>query len=201
MILIFAIIIVISNAVIDPITIENCKWGPTQYKLGHQNEQTTESVEFTYFTICKSLNHKIVIDFFNVDSYIDAPLTNCNDPLFQHDVDEIFIGTKTEYLEIEISPNGALFYATIGNPNGNCSNLITTYRQCDEIKYFAEYVTPTAWNAHIELPISMFTQPIYANFYRVNKMKDHTTHYMSYNPINASPACFHRPDKFIQLIV
>ena len=29
MILIYAIMIVISNAVIDPITVENCKWGPT----------------------------------------------------------------------------------------------------------------------------------------------------------------------------
>lgn len=132
---------------------------------------------------------------------MDAPLTECNANLFNHDVDEIFIGTKTEYLEIEISPNGALFFATIGNPAGDCKNLLTTYRECDEIKYFAEYVTPNSWNAHIEIPISMFKAPIYANFFRVNKMRDGTTHYMSYNPINASPACFHRPDKFVQLIV
>ncbi|CAD8097007.1 unnamed protein product [Paramecium primaurelia] len=147
--------------IIDPIIVENCKWGATQYILVHQNQATKGNVEFTYFTICKSLNNKLVIDYFNVDSFIDAPLNKCNDLLWQHDVDEFYIGTKKEYYVINVSPNGALAYSTKINPNGNCSDIITIYRQCDQISYFAEFVTPTAWNAHIELPISMFTQYIY----------------------------------------
>ncbi|CAD8190920.1 unnamed protein product [Paramecium pentaurelia] len=190
MILIFAIFIVILNAVIDPIIVENCKWGPTQYNIGHQNEATKEN-SLTISMLIRTISFQ----------FIDAPLNECNDQLYKHDVDEFYIGTKKEYYVIDVSPNGALAYSTKINPNENCSNIITTYRQCDEISYFAEFFTPTAWNAHIELPISMFTQPIYANFFRANKMKDNSTHYMSYNPINSSPVCFHRPDKFIQLIV
>jgi hypothetical protein len=69
------------------------------------------------------------IDFIAEDFYIKNTYKNCNDPLYNQDVVEFFLGDYysdplTHYIEFEISPFSELFVARIVN---KVRHRITTF--------------------------------------------------------------------------
>lgn len=61
--------------------------------------------------------------------------SNCNDPVYNSDVAEIFIGPTTDsgthcYMEVDFSPYGTPFQSGIFNPNLNYSGIIGTPLNC-----------------------------------------------------------------------
>ncbi|MGB1272118.1 MAG: hypothetical protein ACPG5T_08595, partial [Endozoicomonas sp.] len=66
----------------------------------------------------------------------DNGYRSCNDPLYQQEVFEVFVARGVEvprcYLEVEVNPNGALFVAGIGNPDGTGSHNQAKLIGCGE---------------------------------------------------------------------
>lgn len=139
------------------------------------------------------------MDFFNIDNYIINPLKNCNDAIYKYDANEVFIGNTKDYFEIEVSPFSGLFYAKIHNYNSDCTKMDTFYQDCTLLRGYGYVITPNNWISHLEIPIPA-DRPLMANFFRVNKQQE-KTEYLSYSPTLAKPACFHHPEKFIELVL
>jgi len=157
-----------------------------------------------------------------VDNNIYNTYTQCNSPLYNQDVVELFIGSKSHsspahYIEIEISPNNVLFVSNVTNYSGNCSNFQGNEIDCDQsgvkiVTYRSDKTN--SWWAQVAIPFALVqtlpgaewsTLPstLAVNFYRIDEPKEtQSREFSCWSPTMASPACFHKPDYFgnIELI-
>lgn len=105
-------------------------------------------------------NEMLRLFFINKDDNVESNYRNCNDPLFNQDVVEAFIGPArvdgkpiTNYLEIELSPNSVLFASNITNPGLTCSTISGTYLPCSLFNYKAtRFDSRKIWWGQIDLP-------------------------------------------------
>ena len=149
-------------------------------------------------------------DYLNVsflcenDTFVSAnTYTKDNDVLYKQEVFEIFIAQDdaaiTDYLEIEINPNNAIFLGVINNPSGmggSAKSLVMLDEELMHIKHFVT-VHENSWSGTISIPFSLLSSQFKSsvnsymiNFFRV-VLKDHPlTNDWSCSEDNSEFICF-----------
>lgn len=145
--------------------------------------------------------------------------TQDNSAMWNQEVFEMFISpgsnTPTEYVEIEVNPNNALFSAQITNPNGKgTENTATLFDGRTDGIQTSVNKSSTSWEGTITFPLTILgplTNSYRVNFFRIVSLtaESSTTswactstscEYLAWSPTfsGASPA-FHIPQYFGQL--
>ena len=142
-------------------------------------------------------------------------------PLWQEEVVEVFLAptgdsesdllaAPREYIELEVSPKGALFDAWVKNPQGDRSAMtVDTAWDWPGIEWRAGRLPSLPadrqdWWAELRLPwrgLGYDAAPLFlrANFYRVERPSGAAgpdDEYTAWSPTWADPPDFHRPDMF-----
>jgi hypothetical protein len=140
-----------------------------------------------------------------------------NEPLYDQEVFEVFIGAgegdPTDYFEIEINPNNAIWLGKMSNPSLGLSNVsIEKMLLKSEVNVKHNVtVSGTTWGGFIEIPWKMLSSSA-TNQYRLNfyRIRSNTAH-QSKNWICDANTCdfvcwsstlsgvepaFHRPRRF-----
>lgn len=141
-----------------------------------------------------------------------------DEPLYQEEVVEVFLApgsaTPAEYVEIEVSPLGALFDARISNPNSRRSDLEADLAwDCPGIAWRAgREEKGRGWWAALALPWASIgggagaggspSAVWRANFYRIDRPRDgRPAEFSAWSPTFADPADFHLPARFGTLLL
>ncbi|MBO9604624.1 MAG: carbohydrate-binding family 9-like protein [Paenibacillaceae bacterium] len=135
------------------------------------------------------------------DGYAVSPYTKRDEPLYDHDVVEVFIdeaGEGTRYLEFEISPFNVLFDAIIDNNNG----ALTIGLEWDAEGWQTSVREDGEGNRIYELafPHGTFTRKPAegvqwrVNFYRIDEEPGGKRHYQAWSPTGIER--FHVPARF-----
>jgi len=131
-----------------------------------------------------------------------------DDPLYEEEAVEVFLAPgaadPSDYFELEVSPLGTLFDATIHNPTSRRADM-TADRvwDCpglrwsagagrDHQDWWAELAIP--WRGL--LPDAEPPRLWRANFYRIERPRDGEPEFSAWSPTLARPADFHRPARF-----
>ncbi|KAH3761812.1 hypothetical protein Pelo_6297 [Pelomyxa schiedti] len=169
-----------------------------------------KAVQQTNVTLCHDDNG-IQVEFGCVDDNPRNPYTECNDPLYEYSVVEMFVAPASDasaapyvYVELEVSPNGVLFVANITNTNGDCSGISDVLLPCSTSGLEWSATRDDAndrWSASLYVPFSLWpgkssADTWLANFFRIDTPKGMSKEYSCWSPTMASPACFHRPKYF-----
>ncbi|WP_428655201.1 carbohydrate-binding family 9-like protein [Runella sp.] len=140
-----------------------------------------------------------------------------NTEMWNQEVFELFIAegeaTPTQYLELEINPNNALFVGWIDNPTKEAPQKLTfvDYDKADikhEVKTGGE-----TWAGKMQIPRTLLggKKATYRlNFYRIVSLQSHTDPNWKCSPADCAFTCwsasmsgatprFHRPDAFGRL--
>lgn len=193
---------------------------PLGYFYNTTNNQAMPNYPTTVNLSYNLSNNALVINFTaNNDLYVsDNQYQQDNSSMWNQEVFEMFIAagtaTPSQYIEIEVNPNNALFSAHINNPNGlGTQNSITYF----DGKNQGIQVTTTknalnnSWSGSLIFPLSLLgsIQSNYRlNFFRVvaKQAPDMSTtwacsatscEYLAWSPTNSgSTPAFHRPANF-----
>ena len=150
----------------------------------------------------------LYVRFDCADRDIWGTFTRRDDPIYDEEVVEVFIGagveTPTQYAEIEISPNGVLFDAWVRNPHGERTQMtIDTGWSWPAIRWHAERIDgEKRWWAALVLPWAGISPagPVpkvwRANFYRIERPRDRAPEYSCWSSTLTEPADFHKPARF-----
>lgn len=142
------------------------------------------------------------------DRDIWGTFTQRDEPIYNEEVVEVFIGAGTEdpvrYFEFQVSPNGVLFDAKIFNPTSTRENLqVETEWDCPNIQWQAQRDDAHAsWWGAFAIPWNAITSdgrvPSHcrANFYRIERPHDAEVEYSCWSPTLTNPADFHKPERF-----
>jgi hypothetical protein len=142
------------------------------------------------------------------DRDIWGTCTQRNDPIYDEEVVEVFLGSgeadPVRYFEFEISPNGVLFDARIYNPTSQRSELEWDESwDCPGIRWqAARDDVANRWWAAIAIPWVAVGPPgdlpsvWRANFYRIERPRDAEPEYSCWSPTMTEPADFHKPAYF-----
>lgn len=134
-----------------------------------------------------------------------------DEPLWDGEIVQVVLAPGRDvperYVEIEVSPSGAIFDAIIVNPTGlrSCMAFNTSW-DCRGLKVSTGR-GPDSWWAEIEIPLeeilaalgrpTQVHEPFWvANFYRIHRPAEGAAEFTAWSPTQASPADFHRPDRF-----
>jgi hypothetical protein len=136
-----------------------------------------------------------------------------DEPIYVEEVVEIFLGpgraNLTRYYELEISPNGVLFDASIYNPTSRRADLeINTGWDCPGLRWHAERNDAAHhWWAVLVVPWAAVAPPgdfplIWrANFYRIERPRGAIPEFSCWSPTMTEPADFHKPAYFGTLML
>jgi hypothetical protein len=131
-----------------------------------------------------------------------------NDPVYQEEAVEIFLAPGEEdpvrYFELEVSPLGTLFDATIHNPTSLRADMTGDPSwDCPGLRWAAGSGTMRQdWWAWLSIPweaISPTERPprIWrANLYRIERPRDGEPEFSAWSPTLTRPADFHKPARF-----
>lgn len=168
----------------------------TRVRLCHDGDVSGITVQFDVQDTSNPVTHAV----------------ECNKAPFpyQENAVEMFVGASfngaegtTHYLELEVSPHGVMFQASIQNPDGVCGKFGTQYLDCNESGIRATVAqTPLGWNATILVPRDVIPGDgyIFANFFRIDMINSAgQKEFQALNPTLKSPPCFHVPARFIDL--
>ena len=156
------------------------------------------------------------LTFLCEDDHPWATLTEHDDPLWQEEVVEVFLApgekTPTSYIEVEINPLGAVFDASVQNPDGLRSTMtVDTGWHWTDLRRHVDIEPDGSWSIQLDLPWKALEldalgsdRPLpriwRANFLRVERPKgpDQPTadEYSAWSPTLRDPADFHVPDRF-----
>lgn len=139
-----------------------------------------------------------------------------NDPLYNQEVFEIFIGEGFEdcknYLEVEINPNNAIWIGKIHNPNNSnigIENTPITYENSGITHEVS--IENNTWKGHLTIPMGLVSaneaSEYRLNFFRIVATKqpneknwignESTCDYLCWSPsLSGENAAFHLPSKF-----
>ena len=143
--------------------------------------------------------------FSSTDDHIRATYHTHDEPLYEQDVVEVFLApeTLTRYYEIEVSPNGTVFDATIDSPDGiretmhadrawTCQGLFVAVRKVIESSGAMSIDTT------IRIPFSSLGRPTptpgetwRANFFRIDRHPEQGDEFSAWQPTLKTPADFH----------
>lgn len=142
------------------------------------------------------------------DRDIWGTFANRNDPIFDEEVVEVFLGPGeadlVRYFEFEVSPNGVLFDARIYNPTSQRSELEWDESwDCPGIRWQATRDDAAEhWSAVLVIPwrgvaASEDLPTLWrANFYRIERPRDAEPEFSCWSPTMTEPADFHKPAYF-----
>ncbi len=148
----------------------------------------------------------LYVAFYCEDDYINAKMTNYNDPIFEEEVVEIFIDDDSDrktYIEIELSPLNTLLHYFIYN---NLEGDIVTFAKVKKTMDCAIYDNreENYWAAEMAIPLHEFVTAANnppkpgdkwrMNLYRIDRPEDGSGEYSAWQPTGAIQ--FHSPDKF-----
>ena len=131
-----------------------------------------------------------------------------NDPVYQEEAVEIFLAPgeadPVRYFELEVSPLGTLFDATIHNPTSLRADMTGDPSwDCPGLRWAAGGgTTRQDWWAWLSIPwkgISPSEWPprIWrANLYRIERPRDGEPEFSAWSPTLTRPADFHKPARF-----
>lgn len=132
-----------------------------------------------------------------------------DDPLYEEEAVEVFLAPGAEdpilYIEIEVSPLGALFDARIHNPTGLRAGMTGDRAwDCPGLRWAAgSGAERQDWWAELSIPwLGLGMTPdepprIWrANFYRIERPRDGEPEFSAWSPTLASPPDFHKPARF-----
>ena len=157
-------------------------------------EQTPITTVLHYSRIGNELHFKFVCE----NSKLFSAYSGYNEPIYRGDVCEVFLctsGNIKEYYEIEVAPNGAVFFAKIVNDNG----LHTSFLE-NTIKTNVE-ITEVGYNVDIVVPCDVVgvndNVPIMFNAFRIETEGGHENrHLLALSPTLVPR--FHVPESFIE---
>lgn len=153
-------------------------------------------------------DHALYVRFDCADRDIWGTFTQRDEPIYNEEVVEIFIGAgaadPVHYFEFQVSPNGVLFDGTVYNPTSTRDNLrVDETWLCPEIRWMARRNDAKhQWWGALALPWVGITPdgkipPVCrANFYRIERPHDGEVEYSCWSPTLAVPADFHKPKYF-----
>ncbi len=144
------------------------------------------------------------------DDFIRATHREDDAPLFEDDVVEVFItpGELTRYYELEVSPSGAVFDATVDSPDGsrktmdvdrawNCAGRVVAIRKV------LESGDAMAIDVLLRIPFAGLERSTpgegetwRANFFRVDRHPQQGDEFSAWQPTFREPADFHVPAAF-----
>lgn len=165
------------------------------------------AVQQTETRICYNRD-ALYVRFDCADDDIWGDLTERDDPIYDEEVVEVFIGagaaTPVDYYEFEISPNGVLLDLTVHNPSGERTDLTTDFawdcpgmrwaagRDDEAQHWWAIFVIPWASiGVSGELPRTWR-----ANFYRIERPRNAAPEFSCWSPTLTDPADYHKPARF-----
>lgn len=177
-------------------TIDNKAWALTNsepLKPNRNQDRVTEQTNFKALVSDKNLYLKFTCE----DSFLKANYKNLNDPLFDEDVVEIFIGDMKEpnkYLELEFNTNNAIFSAMIINNN---LNLSREYLDGLGIKVQSQVLENSFCITAIvkidelqKLGVFKFDEELAFGAYRINLMEDGSFEFSALSPTLAEKPDF-----------
>lgn len=161
-----------------------------------KNNKTGQPAKYPTVLEYSRVGNSLRFKFTCEDSKLFSAYSEDNEPIYDGDVCEVFLSTggkMNEYYELEVAPNGTIFFAKIINDNG----LKTSFLQ----KNFSSSVTLTDIGYEVEIVIpfesvAIGKYPVYFNAFRIETQGDEEHRLMALNPTLCGN--FHRYDKFIQ---
>lgn len=172
----------------------------------HDNNQ--QAIHQTMTQVCHN-QYALYVRFDCVDNDIWGTYTERDDPIYDEEVVELFIGQgiadPTHYYEFEISPNGVLFDAKIVNLTSVREQIeIIEDWNCQGIQWLTQrHDAKNKWEATLLIPWSSIasTQDSIpaiwrANFYRIERPRDAEAEYSCWSPTMEEPVDFHKPAYF-----
>ena len=157
-------------------------------------EPTPFTTVLNYFRVGRELHFKFTCE----NSKLFSAYNGYNEPIYRGDVCEVFLctgGDLKEYYEIEVAPNGSVFFAKIVNDNGLHTSFL---EQC--LKTSVE-ITEVGYNVEIVVPCDAIEikddMPIMFNAFRIETEGGHENR----NLLALSPTLvpfFHVPEKFVK---
>ena len=131
-----------------------------------------DSLSSSSIGICYNNNGIIINNIGYNQNYYNGNYSKCNDPIYNLDVNEVFITPYIEndndngpycYNEIDMSPNNIMFEAGIYNPNLNHTGLSSSLRNCDKSGIIHESLldlSNSIWNSKLQIPWSILYCPL-----------------------------------------
>jgi len=182
----------------------------TDFKLvqdpNHKAKQNT-AVHFCYDDRALQLKYECE------DNNIISPYTDCNQPLYNSDVVEVFLthvysGPSVDlhhYLELEVSPNSVLYVSHITNPNLTCEGIQGLLVVCDQsgVVWTAQRKdAENSWWAFLSIPWGLIGGlpregwSFSGNFFRIDTPHNNPQEFSCWQSTNSNPPCFHVPKYF-----
>jgi len=164
-------------------------------------ETGNKAVYDTVFTATEEEN-KYVFTYMCSNCLYHTPYTAYNDKHYLGDVCELFIGKREGYYEIEVSPNGSVFFAELQFDLAKGTRKATYLDKslCD--KYLCTEATHTekGYQVVIEIDKALFTdyEEIFYNAYRIETDGGTAEKYL-FALFPTSCRSFHTPSSFQKL--
>jgi hypothetical protein len=182
--------------------------GPFRNWEGHGVPEYSSEARLVYD------DHNLYVAFHCADRDIASSYKNRDDPLWNEDVVELFIGLPGDprhYYEFEVSPANVVFDARIFNPTGsgeritgdkswNAAGLKTAVRLEGTLNQRGD--TDRSWTVRMSLPFAALGLPhapapgtIWrVNLYRIDPSSENR--YAAWSPTLGEQPNFHRPARF-----
>jgi hypothetical protein len=152
--------------------------------------------------------HALFVRFDCDDRDIWGISTRRDDPIYDEEVVEVFIGpgeaTLVDYYEFEVSPNGVLLDLAVYNPTSQRAQLQTDFAwDCPGLRWAAGRDDAlNHWWAVFAIPWSSIGAPDElpklwrANFYRIERPRDSEPEFSCWSATMTNPADYHKPSYF-----
>ncbi len=151
----------------------------------------------------------LLVRFDCTDRDIWATYGRRDERLWEEEVVELFVAPgeadPSDYVEIEVNPNGAIFDARVGNPYGRRDSMrVDSAWNAAGLVAAVSRPTPGSWRAELVVPWSDLcegTPPLVwrANFFRVERPRDGDPEFSCWSPTFVDPPDFHKPASFGRL--
>ncbi|MBR2384092.1 MAG: carbohydrate-binding family 9-like protein [Clostridia bacterium] len=160
---------------------------------------TGEQTPFTTILNYSRVGNELHFNFVCENSKLFSAYSGYNEPIYRGDVCEVFLctgGNLKEYYEIEVAPNGAVFFAKIFNEG----DLHVTF--LDQTITARVEITDIGYNVEIVIPCDAIgvkqDTPILFNAFRIEtEGGEENRNLLALNPTLVPR--FHVPEKFIEL--
>jgi len=144
------------------------------------------------------------------DDHVHATMLEHDASLYEEDVVEVFItpGELTRYYELEVSPRGTVFDASVDSPDGERATMhVDRAWTCEGLVAAVRIVTEShgamTVDTLIRIPFAAFGRRTpregetwRANFFRVDRHPRHGDEFSAWQPTMKTPPDFHVPVAF-----
>ncbi len=145
------------------------------------------------------------------DRDIWATHTRRDAPLWEEEVVELFVAPgeddPTDYIEIEVNPNGAIFDARVTNPQGRRDTMrVDAAWNAPGLVASVSRPLPGSWRVELTVPWTALCEgllpPVWrANFFRIERPREGAPEFSCWSPTFTDPPDFHKPAAFGRLIL